>query len=334
MLESAKSIFVTGHKGLVGSALCRTLQSEGFRNIITASRQELDLTNQAAVNEFMATHQPSVVIVSAGHVGGIMANNTEPAQFIFENTQIACNLIHASHTHRVSKLLYLGSSCIYPKRADQPISEDSLLAGPLEPTNQWYAVAKIAGIKLCQAYRRQYGCDFVAAMPTNLYGPGDHYDPERSHVLPALLHKFSEAKRLNLPQVECWGTGRPRREFLYVDDLASACIEVLNRYSDDDIINIGYGSDISILELTSMVQEIVGYQGEIVWDSSKPDGTYRKLLNSTKIQSLGWSPKTELREGMRHAYADYLDRFRRSTDNAKLSTDSALAANDRQGIIA
>ena len=285
------------------------LAASGYHNIITRSRATLDLTNQEAVRDFLQEQRPSHIIVAAGRVGGILANQSEPAQFIAENLQIATNLVTAAHQVEVTKLLYLGSSCIYPKQAGQPIIEDALLSGPLEETNQWYAVAKIAGIKLCQAFRQQYGCDFVAAMPTNLYGPGDHYDANRSHVIPALLHKFHEAKRLAQPEVVCWGSGKPRREFLYVDDLARACLTILNRYSSDQIINIGYGSDISIHDLTTLIQEVVGYEGRIVWDRQKPDGTYRKLLDSTRIQSLGWRASTPLRSGLQQAYADYLARF-------------------------
>ncbi len=309
MLNQNKTIFVTGHKGLVGSAIHRALERRGCHKILTASRDELDLTNQAAVNAFMETHRPDLVFAAAGRVGGILANSQEPAQFIYENTLIASNLIHSAHQSGVRKLLYLGSSCIYPKKAEQPIRESALLSGSLEATNQWYAIAKIAGIKMCQAYRQQYGCDFIAAMPTNLYGPGDHYDPERSHVLPALLQKFSEARRLQLPTVHCWGSGRPRREFLYVDDLADACLKLMECYSGEEIVNIGYGSDVSILELTTMVQEIVGYTGQIDWDRSKPDGTYRKLLDSRKMRDLGWEPKVGLREGMVRAYEDFLNRY-------------------------
>ena len=309
MLNQDSKIFITGHRGLVGSAIHRALKRQGFPNLLTASHAELDLTNQAAVELFMDVHRPDAIFAAAGRVGGIWANAQEPAQFIYENTLIASNLIHSAHKNRVQKLLYLGSSCIYPKRAEQPIREEALLTGSLEATNQWYAIAKIAGIKMCQAYRQQYGCDFIAAMPTNLYGPGDHYDPDRSHVLPALLQKFSEAKQLQLPEVECWGSGRPRREFLYVDDLADACLKLMECYSSEEIVNIGYGSDVSIHELTTMVQEVVGYKGQIRWDRSKPDGTYRKLLDSRKMRELGWEPKIGLREGMARAFADYQERY-------------------------
>ncbi len=322
MLSTNCKIFVTGHRGLVGSAILRTLEGQGYRNILTAAHTELDLTNQTAVNQFMDANRPDVIFAAAGRVGGILANAQEPAQFIYENTLIASNLIHSAYKNNVKKLLYLGSSCIYPKRAEQPIQEDALLSGSLEPTNQWYAIAKIAGIKMCQAYRQQYGCDFIAAMPTNLYGPGDHYDPERSHVLPALIHKFSEAKRLRLPDVECWGSGRPRREFLYVDDLAEACLKLMECYSADEIVNIGYGSDVSIHELTTMVQEVVGYKGQIAWDRSKPDGTFRKLLDSRKMKDLGWKPKIGLREGMARAFADY----QRRNPNALETSSKALAS--------
>lgn len=299
------------------------LAASGYHNIITQSRLALDLTDQKAVQTFLKDQRPSHVIVAAGRVGGILANQNEPAQFIAENLQIATNLVTTAHQAGVKKLLYLGSSCIYPKQAVQPIHEESLLSGPLEETNQWYAIAKIAGIKLCQAFRQQYGCDYVAAMPTNLYGPGDHYDANRSHVIPALLHKFHEAKRLGLPEVVCWGSGTPRREFLFVDDLAHACLTILNRYSSDQIINIGYGSDISIHDLTTLIQEVVGYEGRIVWDRHKPDGTYRKLLDSTKIQSLGWRAVTPLRSGLQQAYADYLDRF--SPETHPTIPDTAVA---------
>ena len=308
-MDQESKIYIAGHTGLAGSAIVRTLQDQGYANLITAPHHELNLTSQSEVSRFLAKNRPEFVIIAAGRVGGILANHQEPAQFIYENAIIATNLIHEAHRFGVTKLLYLGSSCIYPKHASSPIHEDALLTGALEPTNQWYSVAKIVGIKLCQAYRQQYGCDFIAAMPTNLYGPNDRYSPTHSHVLPALLNRFHLAKSKRQAQVVCWGTGTPRREFLYADDLAEACLRLLQDYSEKDIINIGYGEDLSIQDLAESIQKTVGYHGEIVWDRSKPDGTYRKLLDSSKIRALGWSPNTSIEEGLDKTYQDYLERL-------------------------
>lgn len=302
-------IYVAGHRGLVGSALWRELQRQGYRNLVGRTRAELDLLDAAAVHRFYHQEQPEYVFVAAARVGGIWANDHYPAEFIYQNLQIQTNLIHAAWQAGVKKLLFLGSSCIYPKLAPQPIKEDYLLTGPLEPTNQWYAVAKIAGIKMCQAYRRQYGCDFICAMPTNLYGPNDNYDPQNAHVLPALLRRFHEAKQRGAAQVVCWGTGQPRREFLYVDDLARALVFLMNHYSDEGIINVGYGSDISIRELADLIRRVVGFEGQIVWDTTKPDGTPRKLLDSSRLFALGWRPEVDLQTGIRRTYEDFLQRY-------------------------
>lgn len=303
-----KRIFVAGHRGMVGSALVRRLSGEPC-DVLVAKRADLDLTNQAAVMTWMSTANPDAVIVSAAKVGGILANNQYPADFIYENLAIELNLIHAAYLAGVKKLLFLGSSCIYPKHAPQPMPESALLTGPLESTNEWYAIAKIAGIKLCQAYRRQYGVDFVSAMPTNLYGPGDNFDLETSHVVPALLRKMHEAKRDNRPDVEIWGTGAPRREFMHVDDCADALVYLLQNWSDDEHINIGSGNDLTILELAQMVRRVVGFKGEITRDRSKPDGSPRKLMDGGKLKSLGWHPKIGLEEGLQRTYAWFLANF-------------------------
>src|SRR5437867_364583 len=273
VMSAASRIYVAGHRGLVGSAIWRELERQGFRRLIGKTRGELDLLDTRAVEKFYSTEKPEYVFVAAAKVGGIKANDAQPAQFLYQNLQIQNNLIHGAYKVGAIKLLFLGSSCIYPKLAPQPLKEDYLLSGPLEPTNQWYAVAKIAGIKLCQAYRRQHGCDFISAMPTNMYGPGDNYDLQSSHVLPALIRKFHEAKATNSPTITCWGTGAPFREFLYADDLAQACLFLMQNYSDEQIINVGYGSDLSVRELAEIVKQIVGFQGQIIWDTSKPDGT-------------------------------------------------------------
>lgn len=299
-------IYVAGHRGLVGSAIWRELQAQGFRHLIGRTRQELDLLDAEAVGRFFAQERPEFVFVAAARVGGILANDRQPADFLYENLQIQNHLIHGAGRAGVKKLLFLGSSCIYPKHAPQPIKEDSLLAGPLEPTNQWYAIAKIAGIKLCQALRRQHGCDFICAMPTNLYGPNDNYDLQTSHVLPALIRKFHEAKQSAAPAVACWGSGQPRREFLHADDLANACVFLMRRYSDETIINVGSGIDLTIRELAEMVRRVVGFTGEIVWDTRKPDGTPRKLMDSSRLFSLGWHPRIPLEEGLCRAYRDFL----------------------------
>ncbi|MDJ0699528.1 MAG: GDP-L-fucose synthase [Woeseiaceae bacterium] len=296
------TVFVAGHGGLVGSALCRRLDRAG-ETTVTASRDELDLTDQQAVETWIADNDVDQVYLAAAKVGGIHANDTYPAEFIRDNLVIQSNVIHAAWKHGVKKLLFLGSSCIYPKHADQPMVEESLLTGPLEPTNEWYAVAKIAGIKMCQAYRKQYGFDAISVMPTNLYGPGDNFDLETSHVLPALIRKFSEAKDRGESSVTIWGTGTPRREFLHVDDLADACVFLMDKYSSADIVNIGWGRDISIAELASLIQGIVGFEGDLVFDKDKPDGTPRKLLDTSRLTQIGWQPRISLQEGVAETYA-------------------------------
>ena len=305
-MKSDARIYVAGHRGMAGSAIWRELCRQGFAGLIGKTRAELDLLDAAAVAKFFAAERPEYVFVAAARVGGILANDTFPASFLFENLQIQNNLIHQARLAGVKKLLFLGSSCVYPKMAPQPIKEESLLSGPLEPTNQWYAVAKIAGIKLCQACRRQYGCDFISAMPTNLYGPNDNYDLQSSHVLPALMRKFHEGKIAGAKTVTCWGSGAPLREFLHADDLAAACVFLMRHYSDEQIINVGSGSDLAIKALAEQVRRIVGFAGEIVWDTSKPDGTPRKLMDSTRIFSLGWKPGIDLETGIRRAYDDFL----------------------------
>jgi GDP-L-fucose synthase len=299
-------IYVAGHRGMAGSAIWRELCRQGFAGLIGKTRAELDLLDAAAVAKFFAAARPEYVFVAAARVGGILANDNFPANFLFENLQIQNNLIHHARLAGVKKLLFLGSSCVYPKLAPQPIKEESLLSGPLEPTNQWYAVAKIAGIKLCQACRRQYGCDFISAMPTNLYGPNDNYDLQSSHVLPALIRKFHEGKIAGAKTVICWGSGAPLREFLHVDDLAAACVFLMRHYSDEQIINVGSGSELTIKALAEQVRRIVGFAGEIVWDTTKPDGTPRKLMDSRRIFALGWKPGIDLETGIRHAYDDFL----------------------------
>ena len=310
MARDAK-IYVAGHGGLVGSAIWRQLQQQGFTRLIGRRQVELNLLDAAAVQTFYETERPEYVFVSAAKVGGIVANSTQPAQFLYENLQIQNHLIHGAHLAGVKKLLFLGSSCIYPKLAPQPLKEEYLLTSALEPTNEWYAVAKIAGIKMCQAYRRQYGCDFISAMPTNMYGPNDNYDLQGSHVLPALIRKFHEAKTGGATTVTCWGTGTPLREFLHADDLARACVFLMEHYSEEAFINIGSGSDLSIRELAEIVRQVVGYAGEIVWDTSKPDGTPRKLMDGSRLAALGWKPEIDLPTGIRLAYADFLKRFAR-----------------------
>jgi len=297
-----RKIFVAGHNGLVGSAICRRLRADDIEPLV-ASRSELDLTDQGAVTEWFDQHDVEQVYLAAARVGGIHANDTYPAEFIRDNLVIQMNVIHAASQSGVDKLLFLGSSCIYPKLAEQPMSEDSLLTGPLEPTNEWYAIAKIAGIKMCQAYRKQYGFDAISVMPTNLYGPGDNFDLENSHVLPALIRKFHEAKESGANAVDVWGTGEPLREFLHVDDLADACVFLMQNYSSPDIINVGWGKDISIAELADLVREIIGFDGQVVFDPSKPDGTPRKLLDTTRLQSLGWKPAIPLADGVADTYA-------------------------------
>jgi GDP-L-fucose synthase len=302
-------IYVAGHGGLVGSAIWRELQRCGFTHLIGRAHAELDLLDEAAVRKFYAQEKPEYVIDAAAKVGGIQANNQHPAEFLFQNLQIQNNLIHGARQASVRKLLFLGSSCIYPRLAPQPLKEEYLLTGPLEPTNEWYAVAKIAGIRMCQAYRRQYGCDFISAMPTNLYGPNDNYDLQNSHVLPALIRKFHEAKAAHAPTVTCWGTGSPLREFLYADDLARACVFLLENYSEEQFMNVGSGRELTVRDLTENVKRIVGFEGDIVWDTSKPDGTTRKLMDSSRLFALGWRPQVDLETGIRLAYDDFLKRF-------------------------
>jgi GDP-L-fucose synthase len=302
-------IYVAGHRGMVGSAIWRELERRGFTCLIGRTHAELDLLDGPAVRGFYAREKPECVFDPAGKVGGILANDRHPAEFLFQNLQIQNNVIHGAYQAGVRKLLFLGSSCIYPRLAPQPLKEESLLSGPLEPTNQWYAVAKIAGIKMCQAYRRQYGCDFISAMPTNSYGPNDNYDLQNSHVLPALLRKFHEAKVAKAPTVTCWGTGSPLREFVYADDIARACVFLMENYSEEQFINVGSASEVTIRELTETVKRIVGFEGEIVWDTSKPDGTPRKLMDSSRLFALGWRPQVDLETGIRIAYEDFVGRF-------------------------
>lgn len=301
-----KKVFVAGHRGLVGSALVRRLAGEDCE-VITSSRAELDLRDQQAVRGWMYTHRPDTIFLAAAKVGGILANETYPADFLFDNLIIEANLIEAAHRCEVEKLLFLGSSCIYPKHADQPIVESALLTGPLEPTNEWYAIAKIAGIKLCQAYRRQHGRDFISAMPTNLYGPGDNFDLQSSHVMPALIRKAHEAKLSNQPSITIWGSGSPLREFLFVDDCADACVHLMKNYSGSEHINVGSGEDGSIYDLTQLVCEVVGFQGEILMDTTKPDGTPRKLMSADKLREIGWAPTVSLKEGIAATYKWYLE---------------------------
>jgi GDP-L-fucose synthase len=297
-------IFVAGHKGLVGSAICRRLQADGVEPLV-AERSELDLLDQKRVDQWFREHEVEQVYLAAARVGGIYANDTYPAEFIHDNLAIQTNVIHAAWQYGVQKLLFLGSSCIYPKHSPQPMAEDSLLTGPLEPTNEWYAIAKIAGIKMCQAYRKQYGFDAISVMPTNLYGPGDNFDLDNSHVLPALIRKFHEAKLAGEASVTVWGTGLPRREFLHVDDLADACVFLMENYSSDEIVNVGWGRDISVSELAGLVRRVVGFDGEIVYDRSKPDGTPRKLLDTSRLTALGWTPSVSLEEGIAQTYEWY-----------------------------
>lgn len=297
-------IYVAGHRGMVGSSIVRNLQQKGYNNIIYKTSKELDLRNQQSVNNFFEKEKPEYVFLAAAKVGGIVANNTYRADFIYENLMIEANIIHASFVHKVEKLLFLGSSCIYPKLAPQPLKEDYLLSGYLEDTNQPYAIAKIAGIELCNSYRRQYGCNYISAMPTNLYGPNDNYDLNNSHVLPALLRKFITAKRNNISSVELWGTGTPRREFLHVNDLAEACFFLMEKYNEEGLVNIGVGEDITILELAQLIKKIVGYDGKIELNTSKPDGTPRKLLDVSKINSIGWKAKISLEQGINSVYEE------------------------------
>lgn len=313
-MNKSDKIYVAGHRGLVGSAIVRKLEEKGYSNVIGRTHRELDLTSQQAVRDFFEAERPEVVVLAAAKVGGINANNTAPAEFAYENMQIQCNVIQCSHVYHVRKLLFLGSTCIYPRMAPQPIPEDALLTGPLEETNEAYAIAKISGLEMCKFYKRQYGDDFISCMPTNLYGPYDNYDLSGSHVMPAMIRKFHDAKMNNAPSVELWGTGTPLREFLYVDDMADACVFLLEHYSGEQHLNIGTGKEVTIRELAETVRNVVGYQGEIVWNRDMPDGTPRKLTDVTKLHGLGWTHKVELEEGVQLAY----DWFRENVENARL----------------
>lgn len=301
-MEKTSKIYIAGHRGMVGSAIKRNLVSAGYNNIIERTSRELDLRDQAAVRAFFASEKPDYVFLAAAKVGGILANNTYRGEFLYDNLMIEANIIEAARVHEVKKLMFLGSSCIYPKLAAQPLVEDALLTGPLEPTNEPYAIAKITGIKLCDAYRHQYGCDFVSVMPTNLYGPNDNYDLKSSHVLPALIRKFHEAKKNGTPEVVMWGTGSPKREFLHADDLADACVYLMHNFSDYGFVNIGTGEDLAIIDLARTIKEVVGYEGEITHDLTKPDGTPRKLMNVNKLHAMGWKHKLDLKEGIEKVY--------------------------------
>ena len=305
-MEKNSKIYVAGHRGMVGSAIVRKLKSEGFDHVITRTSSEMDLRNQQAVNDFFESEKPDYVFLAAAKVGGIHANNVYRAQFLYENLMIEANIIHGSYVNDVRKLLFLGSSCIYPKLAPQPIKEDHLLTGLLEQTNEPYAIAKIAGIKLCEAYRDQYGCNFISAMPTNLYGQGDNYHLENSHVVPALIRKFDAAVKDGLSSVEVWGSGKPLREFMYVDDLADACFFLMEEYNEREFVNIGTGDEVTIRELAETIAEVTGYEGQIVFNADKPDGTPRKLMDSARLHSFGWKHKISLRDGLKEAYAHFL----------------------------
>lgn len=306
---TGRRLFVTGHRGMVGSAIVRRLSRIDCA-VLTAEHKDLDLLRQEDTERFLAAHKPDVLIIAAARAGGIHANGAFPAAFIYENLMIATNLVQAAYRAGVRKLLFLGSSCIYPKFAQQPITEEALLTGALEPTNEWYAVAKIAGLKLCQAYRREYGVDYISVMPTNVYGFGDNYHPENSHVIAGLIRRMHEAKQTRAPSVSVWGTGKPRREFIFVDDLADACIFVLERYSGDSHLNVGIGTDITVADLARLIAEVVGYGGDLVFDTSRPDGTPRKLLDVSRLRALGWSARTPLRAGIERTYADFVERTR------------------------
>ena len=308
MMKKTDKIYVAGHAGMVGSAIVNALIHGGFSNLVYRSSNDLDLRNQSAVEFFFNAEKPQYVFLAAAKVGGIVANNTYRADFLYDNLMIVSNIIHAAHKNAVSKLLFLGSSCIYPKMATQPIKEEYLLTGPLETTNEPYSIAKIAGIKLCETYRAQYGSNYISVMPTNLYGKNDNYHPENSHVLPALIRRFHEAKMQGLKEVTIWGSGNPLREFLFADDLADACVFLMENYNEKEIINIGTGTDISIKELAEMIREITGFKGGLVFDTSKPDGTPRKLLDVSKLNNLGWHYKTELKAGIQLAYEDFLQK--------------------------
>jgi GDP-L-fucose synthase len=305
-LEKQAKIYVAGHRGMVGSAIVRYLQKNGYQNLVLKTSAELDLRNQQAVADFFAQEKPAYVFLAAAKVGGIVANNTYRADFLYENLAIQNNVIHAAYVNQVTKLMFLGSSCIYPKLAPQPLKESYLLTGLLEPTNEPYAIAKIAGIKMCEAYRAQYGCNFISVMPTNLYGPNDNYDLQNSHVLPAMIHKFHEAKTRGDQSMELWGTGSPMREFLYADDLAEACLFLMETYNESELVNIGTGVDVTIKELAQTVQQIVGFSGTIQWDTNRPDGTPRKLMDVSKLHGLGWKHHIELAQGIQLAYQDFL----------------------------
>jgi GDP-L-fucose synthase len=305
---TGKRIYVAGHRGMVGSAIVRRLGGYGY-DVITAGREEVDLERQDQTEQFLTAIKPDVVIIAAAKVGGIYANQAYPAEFIASNLAIAINVIHGSYNTGVEKLLFLGSSCVYPKFARQPIREEELLTGPLEPTNEWYAVAKIAGIKLCQAFRRQYGSDFISLMPTNLYGPGDNYHPDHSHVLPALIRRVHEAKHQGAPSVTVWGTGTPRREFLFVDDLARACVFVLEHYTGESHLNVGSDEEVTIADAAKLIAEVIDYKGKLVFDTSRPDGTPRKLLDSSRLTAMGWRPRTSLLEGLKLTYSDFVTGF-------------------------
>ncbi len=313
-IKKSDKIFVAGHRGLVGSAIVRSLERQGYKNIVKRTHKELDLMNQAAVYKFFEEEKPDVVVLAAAKVGGINANQLAPASFAYENMQIQCNVINASHENNVKKLLFLGSSCIYPRLAPQPMTEDVLMTGPLEPTNEGYAIAKISGLLMCRYYKRQYGDDFISCMPTNLYGPYDNYDLSGSHVMPAMIRKFHDAKINNLPSVEFWGTGKALREFLYVDDMADACVFLLENYSGEQHVNIGTGIEVTTKELSELVKKVVGYEGEITWNTDMPDGMPRKLCDVSKLHSLGFKHKIELEEGVKLAY----EWFKENVDSARL----------------
>ncbi|MGR3811190.1 GDP-L-fucose synthase [Jiulongibacter sp. NS-SX5] len=304
-MEKKAKIYVAGHRGMVGSAIIRKLQAEGYENLVVRTSKELDLRDQEAVFEFYEKEKPEYVFLAAAKVGGIVANNTYRADFLYENLQIQNNVIHGAYVHKVKKLMFLGSSCIYPKLAPQPLKEDYLLTGPLEPTNEPYAIAKIAGIKMCEAYRDQYDCDFISVMPTNLYGPNDNYELQNSHVLPAMIRKFHEAKVEGKPSVELWGTGKPMREFLHANDLAEACVYLMENYSESQLVNIGTGIDVTIKELAETIQKTVGFEGEVIWNTDKPDGTPRKLMDVSKLNGLGWKHSIDLKEGIEMVYEDF-----------------------------
>ncbi len=308
-VEKSDKIYVAGHRGMVGSAIWRALEAKGYTHLIGASSKELDLRSQAEVEAFFEREKPAVVVLAAAKVGGIMANNIYRADFLYDNLAIQNNVIHSAWKNEVKKLLFLGSSCIYPKMAEQPLKEESLLSGFLEPTNEPYAIAKIAGIKMCESYRRQYGCNFISAMPTNLYGPNDNYDLNNSHVLPALIRKMHEAKVQQKSEVEIWGTGSPLREFLHVDDLAAACVFLLEQYNEELFVNVGFGSDVSIRDLAFLVKKIVGFDGDLQFDTSKPDGTPKKLMDSRRINAMGWKPQITLEAGISATYAEIAPSF-------------------------